>query len=582
MSSIPENIGIATMPQPDKCSSCTTPIWRWNGTEWVCFNCKYYAVVYDHANGDLATLDGCHASGVYRHPPAQRVAHRASAQDVASVHVERHKPAYVPERKGVMTDTHLYYLSATGLVRVPLGSQISHVGTLLQICLDYELDTLWVTPETQVSDRATQTFVEYAEAGAVWDIKNAQYADGREYTDSQARATFLKAWKRKDARAKGESGRAVHLGFAEHNIRWELYGVTNPVHLLGALTYLEKALGFPLHYSPLSVGKRLMIEENQGNRAAWLAPVNLAAYPPLLSTKVTDIAWARPLSAEEYEQPFCLGADKNSMYPASCTSVMLGTGEPEHVERPLFDMQKSLPGVYYCRVSGTSFFDGARVPHPLEGLWKVGQSEGWLWTYSVKLLKEVGYTVEITEADVWPWDHCHTVLRPWAERLWHARATLDGRNPLCDTEQYPSESIRKLAYEAIKPVMNMSLGLLDAGRKYEGYESATQLYRPDWYALLKDNARYQMFWRIRSVQQKQGILPLGVLTDCLFYAASSDDHNAAFPGMFDRWDKLGGYKRKFARSIDLAKIAPHFDDPLRDITVINRLLLDYDKGTVEV
>jgi hypothetical protein len=60
---IPRNIGIPTCLPPGKCSACVTPIWRWNGEAWVCYNCKLYDIKYSRRDGDLSTLDGCRTSG---------------------------------------------------------------------------------------------------------------------------------------------------------------------------------------------------------------------------------------------------------------------------------------------------------------------------------------------------------------------------------------------------------------------------------------------------------------------------------------------------------------------------------------
>ena len=479
-------------------------------------------------------------------------------------------------RNGVVDDMYLYMMRDGKLRKNRLPEQIPHAGHLLQLCLEAGLDALWIVPETTLSDRATRDFIEYPEAGATWDIKNAQYTDPRAYEDKQARCTYLKAWKRPGSRAQGETGRAVHLGYAEHNSRWELDTVTNPVHLLGALTYLEDALHFPVRYGPASVGKHLMQAVNKGEREAWVVPVDLSECPPVTSTRVNDVLWKRSFTEEEQSKPYMIAADKNSMFPASCTSVLLGEGEPEHVERPAFNLKKPLAGVYFCSVSGTSEFDGVTLPHPTDGVMK-----GWFWVYTVKLLHELGYTVDIEEAYVWPWENSHATLRPWAELLWNVRATLDVRNPLCDTERYISPEARALAYNAVKPVLNMSIGLLAKPREYDGYKGSTDWYRPDWNALIIDNARYQMFWRIRFMMAK-GYKPVGVLADCLYYIVDSDEPAQALPGMFDRSDKLGGYKRKFKRTITASQVAPLFNNSLLDIGQVNKALLDHDRGRIEL
>lgn len=477
---------------------------------------------------------------------------------------------------GVVTDTHLFIMRDGKLSKKRLPAPIAHVGDLLQLCLITGLDALWIVPETELSDRATHDFIESPEGARDWEIKTPVYTKPGMYEDNKARCTFLKAWKKKNARAADESGREVHLGYAEHNNRWDLDTVTNPVHLLGALTYLEDALQYPVRYSPASEGKNLMIEENKKERAPWVRPVKVSKYPPVESTRVIDVLWKRALTASELELSHMIAADKNSQFPASGTSVLLGAGDPVYEEFPTFNMKKLRAGVYHCHniTSHGSEFDGVQLPHPTDGL-----TEGWFWTYTVKLLYELGYTFSITEA--YSWDEAHTTLRPWAERVWHARAILDDKNPLCNFARYKSPEARKLAYNAVKPVLNMSIGLLAHPPEHANYPGALDWYRPDWNALIIDNARYQMFWRIRSFIEK-GYKPVGVLADCLYYIVNTDNHIAALPKMFDRWDKLGGYKRKFKREITVAQAAPLFNDPKLDIGQINKMLLDYDRYLIEL
>jgi hypothetical protein len=482
-------------------------------------------------------------------------------------------------RNGVVTDTHLYMMSQGKLARKRLPAPVLGAGQLLQICLDAGLDALWVLAGTQLSDIANRDYIEQALGG--WDIKNHQYTDPHEYEDDIARCTFLMAWKRKEARSPEESGRAIFLGYAEHNHRWELHEVTNPVALLGALTYLEDALQRPARFTPQSTGKNMMAEVNKGERMPWVRPVDLSTYEPVIKTKVVDIRWKRPLSEREMGMGYLIGADKNSMYPASGTSVLLGSGTPIHTERPVFNLKKPLAGVYLCSVSGTSEFDGVGLPHPLQNLLHTnegGVRRGWFWTYTVKLLHELGYTVDIEQA--YTWAESHTILRPWAEQLWAARASLDGRNPACASERYPSQEARALAYRAVKPILNTSLGLLDSVPKHPERPGAFDWYRPDWYMLVKDNARYQMFWRIRSFLKKNCI-PVGIHCDCLYYITDTDNHEQALPGMFDRWDKLGGYKRKFTRAITVAQVRELFNSP-QEIGLLNTVLGQYDNNKIEL
>lgn len=485
-------------------------------------------------------------------------------------------------RNGVATDTHLYSMQDGKLRKINLP-RIAHVGDLLQLCLTQGLDAIWIVAGSELSDKATRDFIDAQGAREQWQINNPQFSHPEEYDDGRERCTYLLAWKRKEARTEQERGRMVGIGYAEHNHRWGFDQTSNPVQLLGALTYVEDALKYPARFTPYTVGKNLMPEHNKNDRRDWVRPVDLSTFPAILKTKVIDIRWKRALSSREQATGgYLLGADKNSMYPASCTSALLGSGMPAHVDRTRFDVKKPLAGVYRCTVQGSSEFDGVTLPHPLQNLRYTqadGVLSGWFWTYTVKLLCELGYSVDIEEAYVW--QEAHTILRPWAESLWAARAALDDRNPACDRIRYRSQEARALAYGAIKTVLNASLGLLDSVPKHPERPGAFDWYRPDWYALIKDNARYQMFWRMRS-QLARGHAPIGMLADCLCYLTDSDEHISALPGMFDRADKLGGYKRKYTRPLTVNQVAPLFNNPRLDMGEINTTLVRYDHGQIEL
>lgn len=63
---IPAHVGHPPSRKPDKCSACVVPIWRWDGTQWVCVNCLIHLVRYDRLNGLVIRLEDCKASGVWR------------------------------------------------------------------------------------------------------------------------------------------------------------------------------------------------------------------------------------------------------------------------------------------------------------------------------------------------------------------------------------------------------------------------------------------------------------------------------------------------------------------------------------
>jgi hypothetical protein len=484
-------------------------------------------------------------------------------------------------RNGAVDDNHLYFMQAGKLCRQELTA-IDHAGDLLQLCLEHDLEAIWILAGTKLSDRATREFVETAQD---WDIKNAQYTLDKSQTDGQARATYLKAWKKKEARppwAPGQKdyGRSVHLGWAEHNDKYGFYAITSPVTLLGALTYYEDAIGAPARFSAHSTGKNLMrAVNNTKERLPWLAPVDLSraacvtiagqiVHIPCLPAR--DVVFMRPLTAQERAQGgYLVTADKNSMYLAACTDVRLGAGDPVHKTHAQIDTSKLETGIYFIRIAGTSIFDGDLLPHPTDG-----RLEGWFWVYTVKLLIDLGYEVEIVEG--YTWAQSHTTLRPWAERLWPARASLK-----TDRARYSNEPARLAAYGAMQTTIRGAIGLLAHPPDFTDRPGAFDWYRPDWNALIVDLARVKMFY-VMWKYFKLGFIPFAIMTDCLYYIGASNDHAASLPGMFDRSDKLGGFKRKFARPVTTGQIAALQSNPRATIIEVNNSLLKYDRGEIEI
>jgi hypothetical protein len=101
-------------------------------------------------------------------------------------------------------------------------------------------------------------------------------------------------------------------------------------------------------------------------------------------------------------------------------------------------------------------------------------------------------------------------------------------------------------------------------------------YRPDWYALIMDRARALMFRRIKKFLGSGAVL-LGVQTDALFYAASTPDHQLAIPGMMDRENLLGGFKRKFKNDFRLEEVASYITGPRADIRLANSYMKKRDE-----
>lgn len=480
-----------------------------------------------------------------------------------------HEPrAGLAVKNGVLTDEHVFIMHEGKLRKIALPYPIENAGHIMQMCLDYCLDMIAVLAPTTLSTQATQDFIESARGS--WDVSRAQYT-------RKKMCYFLSGYKKKEVRADHDTGNTISVFYAAHNTDWNMHNVTDPITLLAALTYIEDALGYPVRYKPSHVGRMIMVQENEGQRKEWVRPVHLIDNPIVCKASVQPLLWKRPLTPQEHSHEYALAYDKNMQHTATCTGVLLGSGQEKHITRPTFDMKKTVIGVWHCTISGTSEFDGVSLPHPTDG-----KMSGWFWTYSVKLLHELGYTVDIEEAYIW--EESHTILRPFGVRMWDARNALRS-----DVTRYPHSVARGIAETSVKSCANSAMGMFEHSPKNTDSLTAYDWFRPDWWWLILDYSRYQMFWRMRTYLN-YGYSPIGIDTDCLYYTSNDSNHETALVGtttrkgqeipcsMTDRAHELGGYKQKH-KSIILTRayIETLFNDASLDMPTINMRLLTYEK-----
>jgi hypothetical protein len=446
-------------------------------------------------------------------------------------------------KNGILTDTHLYRYINGKIIKTPCdGNTLHNASDIMQIAFTYNLRTVWVLSGTELSRNATSDFITVS---GDWQLKgNPQWTKGTKKNTPLCK--FVAGYQ--------EGQRTAYVGFLEYNIDWGLQKVHDPVVALATLSYIEDALGVAVLYSAGKCGVYLMEKVNKKKRVDWIEKIDIRGIVPLREKLVCvgDLDWKRELTEED--TGYLVSFDKNMAYPASCTSVLLGTGNPVYQKSPHFDQKKAVPGVWHCKISGTSEFDGVNLPHPTNG-----KTEGWFYTYTVKLLFEVGYQVEITEAYVW--QEYHTILRPFAEKLFSGREVLDD-TLASDTTRYKNVQARKIASKCIKFIAVKSLGWTRMLKDLNETEEELDWYiRPDWDDLVIDNARYQMCWRIRKCIAK-GYYPVGVHADCLYFTSPTSDHEQALPlldkPMMERRKKLGGYKQHYQTPITVEEIKPIF------------------------
>ncbi len=178
--------------------------------------------------------------------------------------------------------------------------------------------------------------------------------------------------------------------------------------------------------------------------------------------------------------------DKNAMYVGAASSVVLGVGAPELVQRPLFDPRKA--GLWHIA--------SMQPPATLPPLPCPADDTPWQYTPLVLALIDLGYTLDISEAYIWP--ESHQILRPFYERV----------KALREQAQTPE------ALKAVKTMYTVTFGMLahSIERPGSGY-----LYRPDWFFGLVAHAKAILFRQAWQVYARTGYAPSRISVDALYY-----------------------------------------------------------------
>jgi hypothetical protein len=345
---------------------------------------------------------------------------------------------------------------------------------------------------------------------------------------------------------------------------WEIAEASSPLILLATLEYIEQTLGIAPYWSAGDVGQRLMRAINGGTPQKWTAPADLSPFPAILAATRAPrpFSWHRPPSPEEVARPYLIGIDKNSAWPAACTHVRLGIGLPHHVSSQEIELAIPACGCYRL----TNLVPPPILPCPLPGITELVPGE-WIWAPTLGALHKLGFTVQIAEAYLW--QEARTILRPWAEHLWHARQSVRS-----DATTYPQEEARALAQHALKKIANVGLQWLDLQGNEFSFGQA--YHRPDWYALIRDRARAAQLEQIAYFASKYKLAPLMIHVDALYYAVESPDIEQSLPGLLARSHALGGYKNAFtASSLPFAPFVALFATTTKT-TLIHHVLHAYD------
>ena len=192
-----------------------------------------------------------------------------------------------------------------------------------------------------------------------------------------------------------------------------------------------------------------------------------------------------------------------------------------------------------------------------------GTCDEWYWTPSLLALHKLGYRYTLAEG--YAWAQTRTILRPWAEHIWQARQTVRR-----DLSTYPHAEARNLAQGAIKGVAVAALGWLHLANREP--DTQAPYHRPDWYALIRDQANRIQLEQVARFSAWHGIAPVMIHSDALYYVIDGDEIEQSLPGIFDRQDKLGGFKDAYKGvKFPVSDVADLFADDL-SATEIHRTL----------
>ncbi|MBA2677991.1 MAG: hypothetical protein H0U76_06305 [Ktedonobacteraceae bacterium] len=440
------------------------------------------------------------------------------------------------------------------LEKMALASPIANLGDLARQALEANVTYVWVMPGTQLSKGIERSFI--TSTGEEWDIF-ASYS-----RIDEDRPMFARIWRRKTA---GRAGRTIYVGFPEYGT-WP-WKYSDVITLLATVSYIEQALGLPALWSPGRMALDLMKALNVEKRASWLSPLtlDLMALPAEDGTTVPlkksarDLTWKRALTPKEKKMKWVHKYDKNSMYLAACTGILLGEGDPDQVSGNAYDDR--LPGFWRVRTDrAESLYDGVKLPSPVR--------TQWMTTPVVQCCRKLGYQIEVMEGYQWRDPGCyHRTLESWANMLWAARRSLKASSPTFNQE-YKHVQGRENAYATISAVAHVGVGKLGDD------DTSGGLFRPDIWALVVGRSFANMLYNIETFR-RAGFTPVLVYTDALWYISDDPNPETALPAIVDKQDKLGGYKVVYnpplAMSKDVIDAFAKIDSPTKLVRRLNEL-----------
>ncbi|WP_327257835.1 telomere-associated protein Tap [Streptomyces sp. NBC_01244] len=272
-------------------------------------------------------------------------------------------------------------------------------------------------------------------------------------------------------------------------------------------------------------------------------PVVAALYPrshqrtpdQVLDEEAYD--WIRDpqlLTDAECTRTHAVGVDVNMAFAAAANRLLVGTGPAVHTDGPRFDPK--LPGCWLADLSAEATAMDPRLPSPFTPHGRPPTGPAWYATPTLAYAKELGLTVQPTEAWLRP-DH-GPYLDAWYTRLRDAymatMAELGVHAALTDAEflkamaEYKGDpdtpTPQTAVLSAIKSTVKGGIGKLRERPQGAGYrpgESWPALERPTWRpdirAAVISTARVNMHRKMQKLATTADLYPIAVLSDCAVY-----------------------------------------------------------------